>query len=333
MVDFKKALEAKQKFYDMERDGITQSLMSMFLTCREKARLYCEGWDSKYSSPSLTYGSVGHSGLELAYLDIKSGKLKGAPSIGQARRYVDETEKRWKLENPKPNNEALQYLEESLALIEQTIPRYFDFWKEDFKKKEWVSLEEKFRVNTDIKVKGKTITIPVNGKKDGLFKSAKGLWLFETKFKSMISEGDIVETLSFETQIMLYMWSVMKEKGITPKGALYNIIRRTSLRQKVGESLVKYAQRIGKDIDSRPDFYFMRMESATTEEELKAFEVDFSRIVKDMYKWHIGLVGHYKNTYSCIGKYGRCQYLPTCSRGDKSGLVKRKTMFKELQDL
>lgn len=333
MVDSKKALEDK-KFYDMERDGVTQSMLSMWLTCRMKARLYIQGWDPKYTSPSLIYGSIGHSALELAYLDIKAKKLSGPPSVALTRKYITETERRWMLENPKPNKESQQYLETSLALIDKTVPQYFEYWKDDFKKKEWVSLEEKFV--TELKVpdgEGGFVVIPVRGKKDGVFLSNKGLWLFETKFKSMINEDDIVETLAFETQVMLYLWSLWTEKKELPRGVLYNIVRRTSLRQGVNESLIKFAQRVAEDMKSRPDFYFIRMESAIIQDDLEMFKKELVKIVGDMYAWWKGIAPHYRNTYSCVGKYGRCSYLPVCGREDYSGLIKRKTMFKELQDL
>ena len=322
-------------FYDMERDGITQSMISMWLTCREKAKLYIQGWDSKYHSSALTYGSIGHGMLELAYLDIKAGKLKSPPTFSQSRKYADLVEKKWRLENLKPNTEALQYLETSLALMEQTLPIYFDFWKKDFTKMNWKSLETNFKIplTFDWPVSEAKVTVLIRGKRDGEFTSPN-LWLFETKFKSMISEGDIVETLSFETQVLLYIWAMWMEnkKKVVPKGVMYNIVRRTSLKQKSGEPLNKYALRIAEDMKERRKFYFIRMEAAITLPELEKFEKELISIVKDMYTWWKGEGQHYKNTYSCIGKYGRCSMLGVCSRDDWSGLVKRKTMFKELED-
>lgn len=332
----KKKAEVKV-FYDMERDGVTQSMIAMWLTCRQKAKMYMEGWDSKYHSPALTYGSVGHAALEVAYLDIQAGKLKASPSSSQSRKYIDEVERRWRAENKSPNKEALQYLELSLALMEVTLPRYFDWWKKDFKQVEWVGLEEKFMVLKPIQADpfgAKIVNIPIRGKRDGKFRLRKGLWLFETKFKSMISEGDIVDTLSFETQVLLYLWSMWIEadKKEVPKGVLYNIVRRTALRQAAAESVAQFAKRVAADMDKRPDFYFMRMESAMDLDDLVTFDAQLQGIVKDMYSWWKGNSPHYRNTYSCLGKYGRCSNLGACSSQDYSGLVKRKTMFKELED-
>ncbi len=320
----------------MERDGVTQSLLSTWLTCREKAKLYLDGWDSKYHSPALTYGSIGHSALELAYLDMQAGKLKSAPSAAQSRRYIDQTEARWRKENLKPNVEALQYMETALSLMEVTLPRYFDYWKKDFKQVQWVSLEKKFKVPMTLQFHNPTywVKVPIRGKRDGEFRLNGKLWLFETKFKSMVNEADIVETLSFETQVLLYVWALWIENGKkeAPRGVLYNIVRRTTLRQNKAESVAQFAKRVAADIDKRPDFYFMRMEAAISLQEIQKFEVELTGMVKDMYLWRKGETAHYKNTYSCLGKYGKCSMLGACSRDDYSALVKRKAMFKELED-
>lgn len=327
----------KKEFYNIERDGITQSLIAMWLTCREKAKLYLQGWDSKYHSPALTYGSIGHGMLELAYLDIQSGKLKSPPTFKEARKYGDLVEAKWRKENLKPNKEALEYLDSSLALLEQTLPIYFDFWRKDFKTMKWISLEKKFNVPLNIgEFSNGEVIIPIRGKRDGEFLMGNKPWLFETKFKSMISEGDIVETLSFETQVMLYMWAMWAESNykVVPRGVLYNIVRKTSLKQHKDESLIKFAARIADDMKKRPDFYFIRMESVTTLQEIQDFNQNLINIVKEINSWWKGngTVKHYKNTYSCIGKYGKCSMLPVCSRQDWSGLVKRESMFKELED-
>lgn len=321
-------------FYDMLRDGVTQSLIAMWLTCRQKARLYLEGWDSRYHSPALTYGSIGHAALEHAYKAIQNGDMTCSPTPRHSGLIMDKVEKQWLAENVKPNKEALQYMETSLALVEITLPRYFDYWKKDFKGMQWLGLEENFKVMCPIAPDGKLINVPVRGKRDGRFRIKGGLWLFETKFKSMISEGDIVDSLAIDFQVMLYIWAMYEEtkRGETPKGVLYNIVRRTALKQRVDESLVSFVKRVAADMDKRPDFYFMRMESAVTQGDIVKFEWDLMGIVKEIYLWWRGEAAHYKNTYSCIGKYGRCSFLPVCTGPDYSSLVKRKTVFKELED-
>lgn len=319
------------KFYDMERDGVTQSLVAMWLACREQARLYLEGWDSRYVSPALVFGSIMHGALEQAYLEVQSGKLRSAPSRKTAGEYVDRVEKQWRRENLSPTKDTLEVLEESLALTERIIPIYFDFWSNDFKTKKWLSLEENF--NMPVKLESGKV-IPVKGKRDGTFQTKSGIWLFETKTKSMVNEGDLMETLSFETQIMLYMKSMWKQSvdGAPPRGTLYNIIRKTALKRKVEEDVVQFADRVEADMLARPDFYFIRIESPVTRQELIDFWKQFASILEEMHLWHTGKLANYKTTGQCINKYGKCKFLPVCSRGEHGGLYKRKTVFKELEE-
>lgn len=325
----------KTNFYDMEKDGVTQSLIAMWLSCREKARLYLEGWDSKYHKETLIDGSIGHTVFELAYTDIKEGKLKDVPLMQETRKYVDEAETKWYEENLKASAEARVMVERACAVMEVMLPLYFDYWKDDFKKKEWLSLEEKTLMKFPITDKyGKKTVIPVKGKKDGTFMSAKGVWLFETKFKSQIDESGLFDTLGFETQVMMYLLQTWgNTNNPPPRGCLYNVVRRASLRQKVKESIPAFAARVKKDIEKRPDFYFLRLQNPITKTDLLKFKDEFEGLLKDLWNWWNSNTPHYKNTYSCIGKYGRCLFLPVCSKQDYSSLTKRKTVFKELEEV
>jgi hypothetical protein len=299
------------------------------MTCREKARLYLEGWNSKYYSAALMFGSLGHGILELAYLDIKKGGLKTAPSVGEMRRYSKAVEKKWLAENPKAGVDTLVQLEVSLALLEQMVPRYFDFWNKDFKKVDWVSLEEQFGV---LAKPCHGLAIRMRGKQDGKFALRNELWLLETKTKSLVNEGDLLDTLSLDLQVNLYLWAEYKAAGKVPSGVLYNIIRKTGIRQNKNESIQKYARRVAEDIDDRPEFYFIRMEIPTSKEEITQFQKDLYGLLQDFMGWRAGKIPHYKNPTSCIGKYGRCEYINACARGDFSTLVKRNVVFKELSD-
>ena len=322
-------------FYDMQKDGITQSLIAMWLTCREKAKLYLTGWDSKYHKEALIDGNIGHACLERAYTLIREKRMTRPPSHRLSVAIVSRVEDQWYAENAKPSAEAREMVEKACATMEVMLPLYFDYWSKDFKQKEWMSLEEKFTLPLLITSRdGEKVAVPARGKKDGTFKTSRGVWLFETKFKAQISEEGIAETLSFETQVMLYLLQTWKsgKQFILPKGCLYNIVRRASLRRKVKETIPEFAARVKKDVEKRPDFYFIRMESPLALQDMKNFEREIIRLVGDMWDWWSGLAPHYKNTYACIGKLGKCQYLPVCSRGDFGTLAKRKVVFKELED-
>lgn len=324
----------QNSFYEMDRDGVTQSLISMWLSCRQKAKFYLQGWESKYAKEALIDGNIGHAVLEYAYLDVKVGKLKSPPDENKIRKYTDIVEAMWRKEHNQIDSKARAMIDKALAVMEVLLPIYFDYWKDDFKKKQWLSLEEKWKMSLPVVgLDGKKVLIPLRGKKDGTFMGTKGTWLFETKFKAMIDEGGISETLNFETQVMLYLLETWgSTSSPVPRGCLYNIIRRTALRMNKSETVVQYAKRVKKDVEKRPEFYFIRMESPTSAKELLAFKIELTGLLTDMWNWWKGLSPHYKNTYECIGKYGKCLYLPVCGREEYGQLVKRKVVFKELED-
>lgn len=322
-------IKKKKTFYDIEKHGITQSLLSIFLECKEKAKQYLEGWDSRFHRLPLIEGTVGHAILQYAYEDVMNKKISSVPSALQVSGYIDRVEREWKVENPRPDKEALEHLEYSFMTMEATLPLYFEFWKKDLKEIKWLGLEKHFSRLFSLPDGRKTI---LRGKRDGEFE-AKGLWLFETKFKSQIPEGNLMDTLSFETQVMFYLRELKEASGSMPKGTLYNIVRRNNLRQKKGEGDQAFKTRLRKDIESRPEFYFIRYEIAIDQTDLQEFEKQLTAMVTDFYNWRQGSAPHYKNTYACIGKYGRCTFLGNCSSGDTSDLMKRKTVFKELEDL
>ena len=57
------------------------------------------------------------------------------------------------------------------------------------------------------------------------------------------------------------------------------------------------------------------------------------RIGRQTTDWYDGKMGHYKNTNSCLNKYGRCWALNACSGGDTYSITpKRKVVFKELEE-
>jgi hypothetical protein len=272
---------------------------------------------------ALTYGTIGHGVLEHAYENFRIGKNEGAPSQQQVKKYLSIVEKQWKAENFRPTKYMLQDLETALAFAEVILPEYFEYWRDDFKKKKWQKIEGTFNIPFE--------DTCLRGKMDGMFKT-QGMWLFESKFKSMINEGDIVDTLSLDLQVRMYLYALWKKYGVMPSGVLYNVVRRFNLKQKKDESLQQFAKRCLIDLRDRPDWYFYRFEVVVTKKDMLEFEQELIGMVKEFCQWCDGEIPHYKNPHSCLGKYGRCQYLDACANGNLGGLAKRKVVYRELED-
>ena len=314
----------KPKFYDPAVHGITQGMLATWMACRQKARWFLQGYSLKTTTLALTYGEIGHAVLEMAYKDLS------IPSPEKVKGYVAKVESLWRKEHPKADKKALEYLEMSLLIAEATLPLYFSYWAKDIKEIKWVQLEQEFKIPYTIQ-DGRTTFI--RGKMDGVFNSGKKLWLFESKFKSRISEEDMVDTLPFEMQVGVYLWALQKLHKKIPSGVLYNVIRRAGLQQKSSETMPQFTQRCIDDIKSRPEFYFLRLEIAISEKDLECFTGELEDMIVDFLDWWEGKSGHYKCTAECINKYGRCNYLPLCASKRFELYTKREMVYRELEDL
>lgn len=316
--------------YSLQKDGITQGLLSTWLQCRQKAKYSIEGWSSRYASMGLTYGTIGHAVLEKAYTDIQSKKITSIPSEEKIRYYISGIEKQWHAENPRADKKALEYLELSCLIAEATLPLYFEYWVKDLKEIKWISLEHEFKIPYITSRGDETI---LRGKMDGVFTNPKKIWLFESKFKSHLDEGDLMDTLPFDFQVLFYLNALILLKKIQPSGFLYNVVRRIGLRQGVKESITKFAKRCVEDIRKRPEFYFIRREVSVSSEEMNAFKVELDGLICDFIDWMKGKIPHYKNTGSCLDKYGRCTYLNICAGIGYGAYVKREKMYRELEGI
>lgn len=320
--------EQVRGFYDIERDGITQGLLANWMSCRAKALWFLKGWVVKSPSFPLTHGSITHGILEHVYEDIRLGKLKSMPSHKETLGYISRIEKQWRKENPHADKKALEFAELSLLVAEATMPTYFEYWSKDIKNMKWEKIEGNFATPFKLPDGRKTI---LRGAMDGVYRNPKR-WLFETKTKSRIDEAALVDYLPFELQVNFYIFNLILNGGEIPRGVLYNIIRRTNLKQGKKENIKQFSKRVAEDIIDRPEEYFIRMEVAIGRDEIEYFKKEVTGIIKDFYDWYEGLVPHYRVTGHCETKYGRCEYL-TAETGSMSIYEKRKTVFRELEDI
>lgn len=325
MVDFKKVL-AQKKFYSYERDGITQGLLGMWLECRQKAKYFLQGYSSKGTPLALTHGTIGHGVLQNVYEGYRTGKIKSIPTSKEVKAHTAAVEKLWLKENPRATKGMIEDLEMSLMFAETLMPIYFQHWKEDFKKYQWLKVESAFKIPYTTADGRKTF---VRGKMDGAFKN-NGNWLFESKFKSMINERDLIDTLGFDTQCMLYLWALMFGYRIEPQGVLYNVVRRPGLQIKKGEALVQFANRIKEDIEGRPEWYFYRFEIAIGKEDIKRWSTTLDGMIMEFMDWCDGQLPTYPSTGACVTKYGRCWGLTACAEGNFHTMEKRPSVFREL---
>ena len=318
--------------YDVEKDGVNASLLGRWLSCREYARLYLLGWTPKRISAGRVFGSICHDVLDAIYSRIQNGDLDRLPTSDEIRKEIAKFEKKFKKQNPRADDTTLQTLEMNIILAEAVMPVYFKFWHQDVAKMDWMSLEHKF--------KSPIARTHLVGRMDGVFRNLKGktkkaLWLFETKTKSRMGEhgeSSLVDILPHELQVNLYMGAIAVMYKETPSGLVYNIIRRPGFKLKKNEGPKAYAERVAKDVSKRPEYYFVRMRMTVEPEDLRRMQQEHEALVADFTQWATGRGYHYRNSGHCENKYGTCEMLSICGRGDYHGFYQRPPRIRKADE-
>ena len=325
--------------WDLHRDGVTQGLLANFLTCPEKCRLAAvEGLTQIRTGGALAFGSLIHDVLDQVYShvmrkkDCDNWETFTTAVMGIALRDKEKADRDAINERGGTDPEALVMLEENYGMAEGILPGYLKKWSGDFNDVEWIALEQMFETPITFQMEdGEEVTLTIRGKRDGVFRSRKSgrLYLFETKTKGRIDEDGIMDRLVFDLQVMLYLWSMWKDFGEMPQGVVYNIMRKPQLRQKKDESLKQFIDRIRFDTEARPDFYYMRYNSDIVGSDLVEWEKEFILILRQLVRWYRGQF-NWKNSGACAMGGFNCQFLPVCSRNDRSSFKTKEVPFPEL---
>lgn len=315
-------------FYNYQRDGVTQGILAKFMNCRQECKLFLQGWSPKNpNSKALTYGTIVHGILERIYDDIRTQRRKTIPNDKDIAKYVQSVSILFRKEQPSLSNEGRKLLEHALLIAEAVVSGYFrKWWKQDTSKIQWKKLEQQFKILYTTKDGRKTY---LRGKIDGVFTNP-GLWGFESKTMSIVNEGNLIDTLSYNHQNNFYLKALKMLYKQVPKGVLYNILRKPSIDRKKTESMEAFADRLKKDVLKRLEFYFIRYEIMVTPSEMSVFDLELEGMIVDFMDWCEGKRVTYKNTAQCLTKYGRCTMLPICSSGDYMWHSKRKVVYPEL---
>lgn len=329
----KPALPEQPPLWDLYRDGVTQSVLTSFLTCPEKCRLgLIEGLTPLRVSGALAFGNLFHEMLDLVY----SAEREGAPYDVKALLAGIEERDRAVLLEAATDEYSMEDFEENIGMAEPLLAEYFKQWGSDFSQYQWESLEEVFEAKWSdaFACPGDPTFGPpifVRGKFDGIFRMHGKLWLFETKTKSRIEDSHIADSLSYNFQVMVYLWAAKQVYGERVHGVVYNLVRRPQLRRGKGQSVFQFCDRVALDIQERPEFYFTRLNCTVPESDQKEFEKRFDAIMTRFLAWARNIEkNNFKWQPACGAPYP-CQFLPICSgSGDRKKFKRRLEVFPEL---
>lgn len=317
--------------WDLWEDGLSSSLISLWLQCREQFRLgVVHGWSNPVLPHGILFGGCVHYCLEQAYCHI------APPSPNDWARWVSDYRERWfevqgKRESLKRQKEA-----EGLFLLARWVltcyaARYAGDWQgltypvltPKPRPAEWLSVEGCFSVYWRYP-DGKAVRI--RGTRDLLFRSETGeLWIGDTKCYSRIDETNLLTGLSLDLQQNLYLYAALQnypEEQIG--GAMLNVIRRPQHKQRAEEGAGAFKKRLMQEISKSPNHFFKRLPLRTTDHHIAQWaRKQLAPVLIDIRAWWEGKAPHYMNPQALTSKYGRCQLWNALTANDFAGLFQK----------
>lgn len=301
--------------YSLKKTGISQSMLGAFQCCPQRFLFMVNRWKRMEGDRVFEFGNIYHEMLDQAY---SKGKVPSNKILSnRINKYAKHRE-------PELSATALDEFNRQLDLAEMILQEYFKFYSDDFKDIHFLEMEEVFEVS----FMGNTL----RGKKDGKFNYVKKpdvKWMMEHKTKGRVDTDILESVLNFDLQNHFYMLADDIQYNHGTKNVLYNIIRNPGLKQTKKETWKEYVQRIRKDIQSRPEFYFIRYECPYTSKNKKRFENELFEKFKCLQLFINGKIGFYRNELACKSPY-RCEYLDACASGNMVGYIQGDSLFPEL---
>lgn len=255
-----------------EVDGVTFSLLSRFLVCRERFRAYVvEGLSAERGfNHRLEFGNMWHICEEC----LAAGKA-WEPSLTKYCRKLAE-------EYFTQQAEISNWM--GICMVE--FPEYVKYWKAhpDVKDRTPLLQESVFNVphklpsGRIVRLKGKWDSVDLIGKG-----SSAGVYLQENKTKSDPNPVQIQRQLTFDLQTMMYLVALAEFRQKTSDPALiklfdhkvcgvrYNVVKRPRQYQGKKESQEDFLARLRGIISDSPQEFFMRWKVEVTPDDINNF--------------------------------------------------------------
>ena len=210
------------------RNILTFTGLHTFRCCPRKYKLrFLDGLQTREKPEALAFGSVIHEALQLWYTLPNDGNrllkvLDFLDAQFPARQGDPEAKRRWQLARAMVAGYAARYATEEFEIV---------------------AVEKEFQAeirNPDTGRVSQTFTVA--GKVDGIVRIGKELYLLEHKTASTI-DGNYLDKLWTDTQIALYSY-YLRQIGFPVVGVIYNVLLKTRLQQRTGETEQEYQARL-----------------------------------------------------------------------------------------
>lgn len=295
-----------------QESGITFSLLTKFLECRERFRLLVvEGLrEHEGFNRSLEFGNLWHEAEE-AYCRTRD--------LSAAEAAIHTYAAKLRAEYPGQDDEISQWS----MIARYQFPEYVTFWKGHALEKRRTPIweEQTFAVPYTLPsgrvvfLRGKFDAVVLFGKRD--------VYLQENKTKGTIDEEGITKTVDRNLQSMLYQIALRqyvhashpRDKGTvdghrwdyppetlmrgTIKGTLYNVVRRPlsdryAIKRRKDETLKSFCRRAGEFVvKENPEHYFKRWQVMLSTADIDRFrQRTFDPMLEQLCDWWESIEGH-----------------------------------------
>jgi len=312
-IDMKKVkiatVEAIKKIQGLDQVRVlSNSARSSFINCRRKflyEYIYCLKPNEIYI-PFLI-GSLFHSELEHLYSSPSTWSIKTMD-----KRVTAEIRKSVKLST---DEAATDKLWSQRAIIIGMLKGYKNWYKGDEFK--WKDIKPEMQFLVDIphsngwKYTGKVdLNFLLKGKRT----------LCEHKTTSSL-DVNYISRLPLDFQILGYLWGFSEFIGVMPHSILYNVVKKTQLRQGKNEKFNDYLKRVSDDYSLYKEKYYYREPLRFGTKEIRAFVVELRKLTTEMDRAFSDDF-YYMNSSTCT-TYGKCAYMPLCLNGVNNDTLSR----------
>lgn len=334
-----------------KEDGITFSLLSRFLCCRERFRLLVvqglatnEGFNHR-----LEYGHMWHLCEEYAALGTSSTVWEE-----ELLSYAQKLCTLYPLQQ--------EQVEHWYSVCCTQFPVYLDYWQQhrDVLERKPVYQEVPFCVPYQlpsgrvVSLRGKWDSVDWIGKG-----KEKGIYVQENKTKGEVNESQLKRQVTYDLQTMIYLIALSQDATSTSlrpiRGVRYNVVRRPlsggagTIRQHKptksnphGESAEEFYARLQGIIREKPETYFLRWKIEITEKDILNFrDRTLDPILEQLWDWWEWILDpftrqnhhHWRHPYGCynvLNEGGSSDLDEYLASGSEIGLRRTENLFPEL---
>lgn len=309
----------------LSAEFLTYSALNTFRHCPRKYKhRYVDGLRPLEKADTLSFGSLIHRALELWYrTPATSTRLETVLCDIDSQCAFQHTDERlhaqWHLARAMFTGYAVQYPTEDFEIVAVELP---------------------FRGEIRHPVTGAPHPLfHMEGKSDAIVQRADGLYLLEHKTASQL-DGNYLDKLWTDTQIALYAY-YLRQNGFPIVGVIYNVLLKSRLQQKAGETeaefAIRHAELAAKNKSGKST---AKRQLPETDEEFaarlaewyarpEAFHRELIFLSEDRLAllqeevWELAQQCHsaasrdtwFLNTANCFAYQRPCEYLPYCQSG------------------